>query len=353
MINLIGLAIIILFCLIAVILGIILYNHWSKTRYNQKLEQKKERWEPALYEYLAGEKEAEELSAELDGDSKILKDFLMPYLKNLRGEDHDRLVNLARTAGVTDHYLQKLKKGSKKEKIKAANFLGKVRDKQALPVLKEILIDEDSDLMIAAAWAAAEIADKEYFTLVLKKVINETHMTYEGITELLTKFDIQICEEITELLSGWLKADSDLEDTYQSSKEIIVSLLIDLLGHFNYVRASSLLEDILKKEDNSEIIIHIFKALIKIGQPIDTDLEPYLQHENWVVRSQAVKYAGIVGEDKYLAEYTKLLKEDNNWWVKYYAGETILKIGETEILETLAGTQAAGSRMSEYILNKE
>ncbi len=350
--HIINLIIVTLFILVLMILGITLFYHWKVSLYNKKLQQKKGKWENKLFEYLGDEKSIDEISDMLGDDYKILKDFLTPYLKNLRGEDYEKLVELAQETGVTPYYLRRLEKGGTKEKIRAANFLGKVKERKALPALEKILHQDDSDEMIAAAWSIAEIGDKQYFSPVLKEIINNTHMTYEGITELLTQFDREICGEIEDLLTGWLEDKKDLEEIFQSSKDIIISLLIDLLGHFNYFEGIYLLEDTLRKESNTEVIIHIFKALVKIGYPIENDLKPYLHHENWVIRSQAVRYAGIIGEEKYLSDYKKLLKEDSNWWVKFYAGETIFKTAGKDILESLAQSQEDGSRMSSYILDQ-
>ena len=348
----IGLIIIILFVLILVILNIIIFHHWKISRYNKKLAQKKEAWEPVLFEYLSGDRTVEKTAAALGNDYKIIKDFIVPYLRNLSGKDHQLLKKLAHKTGLTDYYLKKLEKGSNTKKIKAANFLGKVEDKRALKFLRENLNNNDKDVMTTAAWAIAEIGEVKYFTLVLNKIINQTQLTYEGITELFIQFGEDICKKIENLLLEWLENNIDLETIYQTNKPVIISLLIDLLGHFNYVQGTYLFQEILNKETDSEIIIHIFKALNKIGQPVDLDLKSYLQHENWVVRSQAVRYAGIIKEQKYLSIYKELLQEDDNWWVKYYAGETILKMGKMNVLKSLAETQTAGSKMSNYILNQ-
>ena len=347
------LIILVLFILILTIFGIIIFHHLKISRYNKMLTQKKDIWEPLLFEYLSGDRTVEETANKLGNDYELIKDFIIPYLKNLSGKDHQLLKNLANKTGLTDYYIKKLKKGNNTEKIKAANFLGKVEDERALKLLKENLNNKDKDVMTAAAWAIAEIGEEKYFALVLKKIINQTQMTYEGITELFIQFGEEICKKIENMLLEWLDNKNNLEKIYQTNKQVIISLLIDLLGHFNYVQGTYLFQEILNKETDSEIIIHIFKALNKIGQPVDLDLKSYLQHENWVVRSQAVRYAGIIKEQKYLSIYKELLQEDDNWWVKYYAGETILKMGKMNVLKSLAETQTAGSKMSNYILNKD
>ena len=348
----VGFIIIILFILILVILGIIIFHHLKISRYNKRLAQKKENWEPLLFEYLSGDRTVEKTAASLGNDYEIIKDFIVPYLKNLSGKDYQLLKKIAHKTGLTDYHLKKLEKGNNTEKIKAANFLGKVEEEKALKFLRKNLNNNDKDVMTAAAWAIAEIGEKKYFDLVLKKIINQTQMTYEGITELFIQFGEDICQNIENLLQEWVKNNIDLETKYQTSKPVIISLFIDLLGHFNYIQGTYLFREILNKETDSEIIIHVFKAMIKIGQPVDLDLKPYLQHENWVIRSQAVRYAGIINEEKYLSIYKELLQNDDNWWVKYYAGETILQIGEIHILESVAETQTAGSKMSNYILNQ-
>ena len=348
----ITLVILILCILILVILGIILYHHIKISRYNNKLALKKESWEPVLFEYLSSKWTVGETALKVSNDYEILKDFLIPYLKNLSGEDYQLLQKLAQETGLTDFYLEKLKTGNNTEKIKAANFLGKVKEHSSLKLLQEHLYNKDKGVMTASAWAIAEIGEKDYFTLVLKNIINQTQMTYEGVTELSIQFGEGICQEIEVLLSDWLEDKKDLEEIYQTDKQTIISLLIDLLGHFKYISAVNLFEDLLKKESHPEILIHIFKALVKIEQPIEIDLKPYLNHENWVVRSQAVRYAGIIEEEIYFNLYKELLQNDDNWWVKYYAGETILQIGKIDCLKYIVEKQKAGYQMSNYILNQ-
>ena len=206
--------------------------------------------------------------------------------------------------------------------------------------------------MTASAWAIAEIGEKKYFNIVLKEIINKTQMTYEGITELFIQFGGEICTNVEILLREWLEGRKDLAKKYQTDNQIIISFLIDLLGHFNYVQGTYLFQRILTQETDPEIIIHVFKALNKIGQHVDIDLKLYLQHENWVIRSQAVRYAGVIKKKKYLSIYKELLQQDDNWWVKYYAGETILQIGENKVLRSLAESKKSGSKMSHYILNQ-
>ena len=348
----ISLIILILCILILAILAIIISHHLIISQYNKKLAHKKETWEPVLFEYLSDDRTVAKTADVFGDDYEMIKDFLIPYLKNLSGTDHQLLKKLAYKTGLTEYYLKKLEKGNNTAKIKAANFLGKVEEERALVLLKENLNNKDKDLMTTSAWAIAEIGEKKYFTLVLKKIINKTQMTYEGITELFIQFGEGICQKIEKLLLDWLEDRKALETIYQTDKQVIISLLVDLLGHFNYVQGAYLFQEILNKETDSEIIIHVFKALNKIGQPVDFDLKSYLQHENWVVRSQAVRYAGTIKEQKYISIYKQLLQKDDNWWVKYYAGETILQIGEVKLLESLAETQTAGSKMSNYILNQ-
>ena len=74
------------------------------------LTEKKETWEPLLFEYLSGDKTVEKTAAELGNEYELIKDFIFPYLKNLSGQDHQLLKKLAYNTGLTDYYLNKLKK---------------------------------------------------------------------------------------------------------------------------------------------------------------------------------------------------------------------------------------------------
>ncbi|WP_111573029.1 HEAT repeat domain-containing protein [Halanaerobium saccharolyticum] len=148
--------------ILLIILIIIIY-HLQYKRRNRIFEQKKKEWEEILFQYLNDDLSLEKTAAVMNDSYFYLYDFLKPYLKNLRGDDFEKLRQLVQKNKMIDFFLLKLKKGNREEKIKAAAFLGKVREKRALPLLKDYLNSEDKSLMTASIWAIADIGEQEFF----------------------------------------------------------------------------------------------------------------------------------------------------------------------------------------------
>lgn len=340
-----------LILLIMTIVLIIIVYHLLHKRRNKIFKQKKEKWEKFLFQYLDDDIKLEEASKRMNESYFYLYDFLKPYLKNLKGKDFKKLKKLTKKNKMVDFFLEKLEKGNKEEKIKAAAFLGKLGEERALAILKEYLNSEDKNLMTASIWAIADIGEQELFFDVLKKVLTESSFTFEALTEILIRFGEESCYQIKDILENNFFKKNNLEEALGVPEYQSLSLFFDIFGYFRFVPGVKIMVSILDVEYNEEVLIHIFKALVKIEYPIDKDLTPYLEHENWVVRSQTARYLAEIKESNYLSELKQLLT-DKNWWVRYYAALAIFELGNKEILIDIAKNKKPGYEMGIYILDQ-
>lgn len=336
--------------IMTIILIIIIYHILHKRR-NKIFEQKTEKWEKTLFQYLNDDLDLEETAALMNGSYFYLYDFLKPYLKNLKGNDFEKLKKLTQKNNMVDFFLKKLKQGNREEKIKAAAFLGKLGEKRALPLLKEHLNSEDKNLMTASIWAIADIGEKELFFEVLKTVLNESNFTFEALTEILIRFGEESCYQIKIFLENNFFKENKLEEILGVPEYQSLSLFFDIFGYFRFIPGVEIMVSILDKDYNEEVLIHIFKALVKIEYPVDKDLSPFLYHKNWVIRSQAARYLGEIKDDNYLSDLKKLLT-DQNWWVSYYAALAIFELGKEEFLIEIVKNKERGYKMAVYILDQ-
>lgn len=336
--------------ILTIVLIIIIYHLMYKRR-NKIFEQKKEEWENILLQYLNDDLSLEKAAAAMNDSYFYLYDFFKPYLKNLKGNDFEKLKKLTQKNKMVDFFLQKLEQGNREEKIKAAAFLGKIGEERALPLLKKYLNSEDKNLMTASIWALADIGEQELFFEVLKTVLNESSFTFEALTEILIRFGEDNCYQIKEFLEENFCRENKLEEILGVPEYQSLSLFFDIFGYFRFIPGVEIMVSTLKADYNEEVLIHIFKALVKIEYPVDKDLKPFLDHQNWVVRSQAARYLAEIKDENYLADLRELIA-DENWWVRYYSALAIFELGKKEILIEIVNNRQPGYEMGRYILDQ-
>ncbi len=329
---------------------LLIYHLFIRFR-EKKFFQKQKEWEPILDAFLNEEFGVNEAVAKIDKEYLYLFRFLKPYLSTVNESNFCRLKQLAEKLGMIDFFLERLEEGSRDEKVKAIIFLGRIKERRALLQIKEYLHSNDELIMTASIWAIADIGEIEFFIPILSTILIKTSMTFESLTEFAIEFGEDVCFPIVDLLQEWITGQKDFADVFQVPEYQVISLFIDILGYFRFKPSVGLMVQILSPDYNQEVLIHIFKALVKIKEVIEIDLEPYLFHDNWVIRSQAAKYVGVTEIDGYIDGLVNLM-EDSKWWVRYYAGRSLLMMGQNNLLREIIAHQEAGADMSKYILEQ-
>ncbi|UMZ72668.1 HEAT repeat domain-containing protein [Natranaerofaba carboxydovora] len=337
------------------IIGLLLFillNHYLLWRREKVYQQNKDEWEDTLYSYLADDISIDKAALKMKGDYYNLWRLLTPYLTNLKGDDREKIVELVKEIGMTDYFLNIARKSKRRKKrVSAISALGKIGEKRVSPFLKNMLNSKDTIEMTFAAKAIADIGETNLILPVFRRMLTDTYTTFEGITEIAVRFGEDICPPIKNIIQEWFDGKRDLEESFGVSIDQSLSLLVDILGYYRYTVAGLQLEKILEKSDNSEVIIHVLKALSTMGYPVKISLNPFIDHENWIIRSQATKYIGKIKEDTY-KEKIKQLLDDENWWVRFYAAQALYNLGEVSYLESNSSFEDRKGEISRYILSK-
>lgn len=335
--------------LILLVVFLIVFYHLINRKNERMINYRREKWEEKLFQYLADEITLEAAAAEMNSDYIYLYQFLKPYIKNLKGDDFEQLKELSAANGMNDFFLNKLKKGGRSEKIRAAVFLGKMEVEAAVEQLREYLNSEDKNLQTVSIQALADIGEQQLFFEVLKIMLKKSTFTFEALTEISIRFGEDICPQIKDLLEKELQQEKRIEDLFEVPEFQILSLFFDIFGYYRYLPGLETMLQYLDSETDEEVLIHIFKALVKMEYPIDRDLSEFLTAENWVIRSQTARYLAVIGDSKYLDQLYNLIT-DANWWVSYYSALAVFKIGRGEILKEIIEHDRAGKEMSRYVL---
>jgi HEAT repeat protein len=283
-----------------------------------------------------------------DIDYELLKSFFKPYLKEYEGIKFERLKQLIMEIGLNEYFSKKLNSNNRKEKLKAVSFLGKLEDKNTLVEIKKLLDSNDRLTITTAAWAISEMEETNLLQPVMKALFNKTNMTYEAITELLVNFGEDMCDDLIQYINLYFENNNFFIHKFEIEDFKVLSVFVDIFGFFRYEKSLPVLEKLLFKNENSEVRIHIFKTLVKIGKPTYVNLHKFLQSDNWVIRSQCARYIGIIKAKQYSSFLIKLLK-DENWWVGYYAARSLWKMDKIDMMKEIIINNKPGTRMCKYI----
>ena len=304
-------------------------------RYRRRYDARVEVWEPLFFAYLEGEPTGERIAATLETreDFDAFAEFVTFYLKNIAGDDFHDIRDLAIETGLNLSLYEDLggARGPRRRAV-AAITLGLMEDEDVLPSLKKMLEDSDPYLVYAGAYGIACLRENGLFMKVMRRLLAGTPITYEGANELLVRFGEGVCPMITGVMRDALlrrERGEGVEPADAGSLRldldnfIETSMLVDIIAYFRYREANELLFRVMDECGNDEVTIHVLKAMLRLKPPgAAQHIAHLLEHPNWVIRSQAARVMGVLGEREYRGQLERLLG-DGEWWVRHYAIEAL------------------------------
>ena len=310
-----------------------------------KIRRLRRLWIRLLPDALEGRRQATARIRETilsDAGFRSFHEFLDEQLRQLGAGSPVRLRHLSRTLGFTQRLQRQLTESRDQlDRAAAAKTLGRLREKMSREAVTELLHSEDPAVVLAAGYASASFRDPSYFLPVFRAVYQRTRITLHGIAELLSRFEEGICPVVHELLDELIHQYS-LEgppSSFNPDKEVdrgdqaAQVVMIDLLAFFAYRPAAGSLLRLLELSEHEEVLIHIVKALAKVGDAAAVPrLCELLTHPNWVLRSQAVQALAALGA----VESTPLihaLLEDDDLRVRVYAQKALHSLKAVELRE--------------------
>jgi len=254
--------------------------------------------------------------------------FLDEQLRQLDGGSPLRLRHLSRTLGATQRLQAELAQARDPlERASAAKTLARLRERMSREAVAELLHSEDPAVVLAAGYASASFRDPNSFLPVFRAVYKGTRITLHGTAELLSRFGEGVCPVIHKLLDDLiarytetnlphpLDPERDVERNDQAAQVVMV----DLLAFFAHRPAAPTLLRLLQLSEHEEVLIHLVKALAKIGDATAIpSLAELLTQQNWVIRSQAVQALAALEAVDTIPLIHALL-EDDDLRVRVYA----------------------------------
>ncbi|NTW05616.1 MAG: HEAT repeat domain-containing protein, partial [Peptococcaceae bacterium] len=102
--------------------------------------------------------------------------------------------------------------------------------------------------------------------------------------------------------------------------------MIGFLPFADTAAASEAVAEILRQSSDIEIISACLKEIKSFADKSwISKVRPYLQHESWIVRVQAVNTLGDLADINSLDDFVAKL-HDQNWWVRYRSAQAIINM---------------------------
>jgi HEAT repeat protein len=247
----------------------------------------------------------------------LLTDLSVDLIQLVRGEDKANLVASAARLGVPQRLLERLRSGTPRVRVTAAEALAAFPNEKCVEALVEALDDPNADVRLTAAISLAEIDRAPPAALLIDRL---------GIgTSENSMLIVSLFEEIARTRSEEIKA-LIVHPSYPSAVKAAAIDALSLSGDYSLVPIISDLA--LASDPADEELPRFLRALGGFAHPAGG---PAVRHclasPVWWVRAAAAEAAGRIGLLDTALRLAELLG-DADWWVRFRAGEALVHLGE-------------------------
>lgn len=283
-----------------------------KGKQKETFERNKERYinenQDAWYTYLVGD--SEELAHTKPYQPFEIEAIEEIFTSYLQGASDQKVKNRIRTfasQNLQEGYRKQLKSSNWGTRMNTLYRIGNFRMDELFNECKKM--------------SMKKISKEEYFEIV----ILASYFDIDFFIQELISAKVVFSEYEYKKIFFGISPTAELELEQQFSLLSFTSQLayIDTLGLKRYARSLPFLEAQLNQEQ-SEIRIRSLKAINEIGILTDVKkIEPFINSSIWEERLMSARLLGKLPSTIILTYLSELI-EDQNWWVRAQAAETIL-----------------------------
>lgn len=260
---------------------------------------------------LAGE--AEGLQPLGGVDLKVAAALTAELAEMTRGTERDGVLARAEALGVPGLLLRRLGSKSAQKRLEAAETLALFSGHE--DEARAVLNDRNPDVRLGAALALAQRGQApDPLTLMRQLKVGKDEQSL-----LLVSLMRDLAEKDSEAVAGLLFE----RDLSYEAKVAAMDALADLGGTYAPLLAFMARES----EGEVELQPRVFRALGRTGHPAGAEaIIAGLSNAEWSVRASAAEAAGKSGIADAAGRLGELL-DDPQYWVRYRAGEALLRLG--------------------------
>ena len=282
------------------------------------------------------------LSSKDNSDMKILADVLLPMLKNLKGQAREDLLRSMQEVGFYDWLINRLRKRSGFDLVKAIIILSFWHDEKTKNELRHLLkISKVTVVKLAIIESLSEAKDPKDFPLILSEFEGKNKFSYPVICDVFARFGNQISDKLLALVKQ-----------KKTSTKVAMAALMALSRHGN---SNDILQaaNLTYRHNNKELRALAFAAFAKSAQSISPKILGIgCRDEYWRTRFYALSCA--ININPFPAKIVADLLGDKNWMVAMQSAKVLISIGEPgwKILKTISQNSSKAGQRAKLILQE-
>jgi HEAT repeat protein len=297
-------------------------------------------WEQTILEVMEEEQPPEALWKKVrPPDILYFVDFLLRYARRLRGREWEILCELARPylRRIADH----ITKGEPERRARAVQTLSGLGFREYTGFLLRALDDPSPLVAMIAARSLIRKEHPEYIEKVLVQLHRFHNWSPGYLASLLASIGSAAAPELRRTL------------TNPQSSPYTRAVAAEALRRLNDFTAADAAANILQIETNRDLLAASLRLLTQTGRPEHLPaIRPLCESPDYVVRAQAVRALGCLGEKE---DGSRLVKafDDPSPWVAMSAAWSLRIAGRMELLNQLAASDHSRSNLARQVLAEE
>ena len=297
------------------------------------------KWEPVLLEVLAGDRPSQDLASRVrKGEELYFVDFLYRYARRLRGPEAELLTILARpflapvVAGV--------RRGDTERRARAVQTLGVLDFDTHADAIREALKDPSPLVSMIAMRALARPEQAEHLDAMLACIHRFESWSPRFLSSTLATMGTSAAPSLRDTL-----ADSALKTATRT-------LAADALRKLGDPDAADVAVAVLAEETDRDLHSSVLRLLRKVGRAEHLPaVRRQINSEDAVVRAQAVRTLGRLGQEADVASLREAV-EDGSPWTVIHAMRGLREVGRDDILKRLSTSTHARADVAQQVLTE-
>lgn len=306
-------------------------------RASRNRERVRRRLTPVL---LGGNASGEELAI---ADLEFATNLTLELAEFMRGTDRAELLAVATALGIPDVLRRRARSRTAQKRLTAIEALAMFDN--CTCVVEHALDDTNPYVRLSAALAlSARGDDPDLLALVRKLRIGEIENSL-----LLVSLMRDIAEQDPAAVLTLLA-----DDTFPEAGKVAA---VDALAESGYTHAPLLAQMAENPNGNPDLQPRVFRALGRTGHPVGARaIEAGLASPDWRIRAASAEATGQIALRRF-AEQLGTLLSDDHWWVRFRAGQALLRLGKpgSAIMQRAAsgGEELARRAATKLLAEKE
>ena len=270
--------------------------------------------------------------AMLSAPSKLVIDVSFEFLGLVRGQEKESLEAELMMTVLPKLIRESLARGNEAERIEAARQIGSFKSFETIQSLKKALSDRSPSVRLSAAISLGRMGEVKDLDQILSTIGREACRSRE-VRALLRAVPSEDADVLRQMAT-----DKGVEPNLRAAAVIT---LADL-GGYSYLPCF----EGLARDPVPDVAVAALEAIGKFAHPSTAKtVLSCMASENWRIRLEAARVAGIMGADNAITKLSELMS-DEEWAVRYAAASSLLALGDRgrNVLVKLSQTEASESQ---------